>query len=282
MTKRSKKALKSERESMASPALDALTATLPTAIGPFPGTTWPTTTGPFPETSRPSGIPRFRSRQCCLRLSPPVWSHDPELAKAQVVMLLLDDSGSMFRPETDQEGLRYIAAESVVDLLRRIGVSSLGVVHWGSSCPRDLVLRPTTPNDVRQIDKALRMPESSLGGTNLAIALQFAQSVAQKDVPNLKPNYLVITDGLESVGQSLEDALAELPSRSVRVLLIDRAGQCDAATERAWRSLPLGTFLRLTTSDPDDWSWSAAVALFSDVTGSYPELADPSARKYLR
>ena len=281
MARASKKALKNEQHNQTSPTFNALTAKLLTATGPFPGTAWPTT-GPFPETARPSGIPRFRSRQRCLRLSPPVGSHDLSLTKGQVVMLLLDDSGSMFRSETDQEGLRYIAAESVVDLLRRVGVSSLGVIHWGSSCPQDLLLRPTPPNDVRQIDKALRMPESSLGGTNLAVALQFAQSVVQNDVPDLKPNYLVITDGLESLGQSLKEALAELPSRSVRVLLIDRAVQCDAATERAWRSLPLGAFFRLATSDPDDWSWSAAVALFSGVSASYPELPDPSQREYLR
>jgi hypothetical protein len=253
-----------------SPTLSTLTAKLPTATGPFLGTT------------RPMGSPSFRSRRRCLRLSIPVWAGDLELIKGQVVMLLLDDSGSMFRPKTDLEGLRYIAAESVVDLLRRMGVASLGIVHWGSYCPEDLLLRPTTPSDIRRVDKELRMPESSLGGTNLAAALQFAQSVVQQDAPNLAPDYLVITDGLESLGERLEDALANLPPRCVRLLLVDRTGQCDAATERAWRDLPLGAFIRLDASDPDDWAWAAAVALFSDVGTSYPELPDLAAREYLR
>jgi hypothetical protein len=205
-----------------------------------------------------------------------------ELIRGQVVMLLIDDSGSMFRPEADREGLRYIAAESVVNVLRRIGVSALGIVHWGSFCPADLLLRPTTPGDIRRVDIALRMPESSLGGTDLSAALRFAHAIAREDAPDLQPNYLVITDGLESLGRPLEDALAELPSRSVRLLLVDRAGQCDAYTEQAWRNLPLGAFLRLDTSDPDDWAWAAAVALFSNIGPSYPRLPDPSAREYLR
>lgn len=253
-----------------SPALCVLTATLPSATGPFLGTT------------RPVIAPRFRRRQRCLRLSIPAKAEDLELIEGQVVMLLLDDSGSMFQPEADREGLRYIAAESVVDLLRRMGVSALGVVHWGSRCPADLLLRPTTPGDIRSVDMALRMPESSLGGTDLSFALRFAHSVVQEDVPNLLPNYLVITDGLESLGGPLEDALAELPPRSVRLLLVDRAGQCDASTEQAWRNLPLSAFLRLDASDPDDWAWAAAIALFAGIGTSYPELPDPSAREYLR
>ena len=253
-----------------SPVLGALTAQLPTATGPFLGAI------------RPAGVPSFRSRRHCVRLSIPVGARTLELARGQVVMLLLDDSGSMFRPETDLEGLRYTAAESVVDLLRRIGVSSLGIVHWGSSCPEDLLLRPTTPNDVRRVDKALRMPESSLGGTNLAAALQFAQSVVQEDTPNLAPDYLVITDGLESLGKRLEDALADLPPRCVRLLLVDRAGRCDIAAERAWRNLPLGAFIRLDADDSDDWAWAAAVALFSEIETPYPELPHLTAREYLR
>src|SRR5205807_2223690 len=121
--------------------------------------------------------------------------------------------------------------------------SALGIVHWGSFCPADLLLRPTTPGDIRRVDIALRMPESSLGGTYLSAALRFAHSVAQEDVPNLSPNYLVITDGLESLGRPLEDALAELPPLSVRLLLVDRAGQCDPYTEQAWRDLPLSAFV---------------------------------------
>lgn len=247
-----------------------LTATLPKASGPFPGFV------------RPAVAPKFRRRQRCLRLSIPDRTEDLELIRGWLVMLLVDDSGSMFRPEADQEGLRYIAAESVVDLLRRIGVSALGVVHWGGFCPSDLLLRPTTPEDIRRLDLALRVPESSLGGTDLPSALRFAQSVAQEDVPELSPNYLVITDGLESVGKPLEEALAELPPRSVRLLLVDRAGQCDANTDQAWQNLPLGAFVRLDASDPDHWAWASAVALFANLGTPYPGLPDLSARGYLR
>src|SRR5260370_38484367 len=114
---------------MMSPALGALTAKLPTATGPFLGTT------------RPAGVPSFRRRRRCLRLSIPVWAGDLELTRGQEVMLLLDDSGSMFRPETDLGGLRYIAAESVVDLLRRIGVTTLGIIHLGRSSTEYLMHR---------------------------------------------------------------------------------------------------------------------------------------------
>lgn len=247
-----------------------LTSTLPKASGPFPGST------------RPAVAPRFRRRQRCLRLPVPGRTEDLESIRGWLVMLLLDDSGSMFRPEADQEGLRYVAAESVVNLLRRIGVSALGVVHWGSFCPADLLLRPTTPADIRGIDLALRMPQSSLGGTDLPSALRFAHSVAQEDVPHLVPNYLVITDGVESIGKRLHDAIARLPPRSVRLLLVDRAGNCDPNTEQAWRALPLTAFVRLDATDPDDWAWSAAVALFANLRTPYPSLPAVSAREYLR
>jgi hypothetical protein len=248
---------------------DALSARLPGATGPFPGAT------------RPATALKFRRRQRCVSLSIPS-GVDLAPVRGQVVMLLIDDSGSIFRPEADLEGLRYIAAESVVNLLRRMGVSAVGVVHWGSYCPADLLLRPTTPRDVRRVDMALRMPASSLGGTDLSMALRFAHFVAQEDTPELTPNYLVITDGLESLGRSLENTLAKLPPRSVRVILVDRAGKCDDRMEQRWRNLPLSAFLRLDASDPDDWAWATAVALFSDIGITYPELPDPSAREYLR
>jgi hypothetical protein len=250
-------------------ALSALTAKLPTATGPFPGTI------------RPAAAVKFRRRQRCLQLPAPL-GIDLSLFSSQVVMLLIDDSGSMYQPDADREGLRYIAAESVVNLLRRIEVSALGIAHWGSYCPADLLLRPTAPQDVRRIDLALRMPESSLGGTELSATLRFVHSIVHEDVPDLAPNYLVITDGLESVGRSLENTLAELPPRSVRLLLVDRAGRCDAQLEQRWRNLSLGAFIRLDADDPDDWAWAAAVALFSDLGIKYPVLSDKSARKYLR
>jgi von Willebrand factor type A domain len=196
-------------------------------------------------------------------------------------MLLIDDSGSMFRPEADQDGLRYAAAASVVDLLRRLDVAALGVLHWGSYCPADLLLRPTTPQNVRGTDMALRMPSSPLGGTDLSGALRMAHSVTQEDVPHLQPNYLVITDGLESLGRSLQNAVTQLPDRSVRVLLVDRAGKCDSYSEQRWRQLSLGAFLRLVASDPDDWAWAAAVALFAGIGTAYPAIPDLSDRKYL-
>ena len=249
---------------------DALTATLPTGTGPFPGL------------ARPAIAPSFRRRQHCLRLPMPAADEELDLIRNQVIMLLLDDSGSMFHPEADQEGIRYIAAESVVSLLRQIGVLALGIIHWGSFCPADLLLRPTTPRDIRRVDIALRMPKSSLGGTNLPRALRFAHSIVQEDVPNLAPSYLVITDGLESIGRPLEEALAELPPRSVRLLLVDRAERCEGPIEQQWRKLPLGAFIRLNASDPDDWAWAAGIALFSDLKTPYPELPDPTKRKYLR
>lgn len=250
-------------------AFRVLTAKLPSATGPSLGT------------PRPTMAVVFRRRQRCLQLPIPAEIDLPAI-RSQVVMLLIDDSGSMFRPEADQGGLRYVAAESVVDLLRRIDVSALGIVHWGSYCPADLLLRPTTPHDIRGIDIALRMPTSSLGGTDLSGALRFAHSIAGEDAPNLTPNYLVITDGLESVGRPLESTLAKLPPASVRVLLVDRAKKCDAQMEQQWRSLPLSAFLRLDTDDPDDWAWKAAVALFSNIGVTYPSLPDTSSREYFR
>jgi hypothetical protein len=254
---------------MAAAAFPMLTAKLPSA------------TGPSLSVVRHTAAPKFRRRQRCVQLPIPT-GIDLTSVSGQVVMLLIDDSGSMFHPEADRQGLRYIAAESVVNLLRRIDVPALGIVHWGSYCPADLLLRPTTPHDIRRLDIALRMPPSPLGGTDLSEALRFAHSVAQEDMPGLVPNYLVITDGLESVGRRLENELSELPPRSVRVLLVDRAGKCGNRVEQQWRDLPLSIFLRLDTDDPDDWAWAAAVAVFANMTIKYPELPHPSSRKYLR
>ena len=247
---------------------EPLTADLPVATGPFPGVT------------RRQTAFTFRKRRRCIQLPLPNGVDLTSLA-GQAVMLLIDDSGSMFMPGADKDGLRYTAAASVADLLRRLDVAALGVVHWGSYCPADLTLRPTTPMNVRGVDMALRAPASPLGGTNLSAALQYAHAVAQLDVPHLMPNYLVITDGLESVGRSLEKTLAILPSRSVRVLLVDRAKKCDHHTEQRWRSLPLSAFLRLDANDPDEWAWAAAVALFANLQTAYPHLPGQTQRKYL-
>lgn len=246
----------------------SLTANLPVATGPFQGSV------------RPPTAFTFRKRRRCLRL--PIFDGmDVTSVKGQAVMLLIDDSGSMFRPEADLGGLRYTAAASVADLLRRLDVAAMGILHWGSYCPADLLLRPTTPMNVRSVDMALRMPASPLGGTDLAAALRHAHSVAQQDVPHLLPSYLVITDGLESLGRSLEKTLAVLPPRSVRVLLVDRAGRCDRYMEQRWRELPLSSFIRLDANDPDEWAWASAVALFANLQTAYPELPEPSQRRYL-
>ena len=154
----------------------------------------------------------------------------------------MDDSGSMYGTWGDPTGVRYAAARSVLEFLRRCGAGQLGVIHWGSTAPEELALPPTDVRKGRgQILKALRIPPT-LGGNNLGAALRLAAKWSCTLT-------VVITDGMEDFSLDLRRPIGALPEASIHVLLIDRSRGCGPEFEAQWRSLPLGSFVRLDDSD---------------------------------
>lgn len=160
------------------------------------------------------------------------------------VWFVMDDSGSMYANWGDPTGIRYAAALSLLRLMREAGGGRAGVVHWGSSAPAALVVGPLSTRRRKPLTTSLSVPAVTLGGNDLPAALHRTSAHAARDRMLL---VYVITDGIEAVTDATHNAVATLPPDSVHLLLVDRAHQCDAAMEAAWRTVAFGSFTRLGT-----------------------------------
>jgi hypothetical protein len=199
-----------------------------------------------------------------LRLPLPIGWESSRISEVDLI-LAPDDSGSMYGPGGDEHGIRRAVALSQVGLLRRGPRGSrVGVAHWGSEAPAERALGLTDPrrHPLRVRRKLAIGP--SLGGTNLAAGLARSRELLGGSGPGRLPVVLVLTDGLQDPDASVEQELAELPERSVHILLIDPQNYCTAELEQAWQALPFGSFTRLDL-DNTALSWQAAEILANTV-----------------
>lgn len=160
-----------------------------------------------------------------------------------VMIAAIDDSGSTYGFHgTDPRGVRYAAAHSVIDWMRRHGGGHAGVIHWGTDAPARFALAPVPVNrKARQLRRALgRRPQ--LGGTIPATALHRAADLLPPLGPGDVPAILLITDGLER-GPGMGEALAAVPPGSVHLVTV---GDCPDQ-EDDWHELPLASATRLTS-----------------------------------
>lgn len=188
-------------------------------------------------------------------------------------LFLMDDSGSMYGQWGDATGIRYAAAQSLTNLMRRSGGGRVGVVHWGSDAPEAQLL-PLT--DIRRhskaISRALQVPPT-LGGNNLPRALDRAHQLLAIERPSAVPVVFVLTDGCEDLSADLTTPLQRLPESCVHVLLVDRSNGCGPALEDEWNRLPLGSFRRLDHLRTDHLAFQLARVL-ADAIGL--EITEPS------
>lgn len=168
-----------------------------------------------------------------------------QLVEALVILFLVDDSGSMYGTWGDGSGVRYAAARSLVDLVRRHAKDArAGVVHWGTDVGDVLPPVPVRRGG-RQLQHALRIPPS-LGGNNLPAALARAAGLLPAATAGSEvPLVFVLTDGCEPITPAMHAALGALPPGCVHIALVDRSNALDPFSEAAWRALPLGSFTRL-------------------------------------
>lgn len=186
--------------------------------------------------------------------TPPNWMS--ELLHALDVVLAVDDSGSEYG--LDPTGVRYAAALSAVNLLRRRDDTRVGVVHWGSAAPPELRLPLTPVSKHRRIETALTIPEHGLGGTNVAAGLAAAANLLTHRRRDARPVVAVLTDGLEQVGPVAARQIDRLPAGCVHVILVDPANTCSADLEAGWRALGLGSFTRLDQVSTEPMAWQIA------------------------
>lgn len=191
------------------------------------------------------------------------------------LMVLIDDSGSMYGMQGDPLGVRRAAALSVVALLAkgsdsRRGAARVGVVHFGSSAPLELALPLTDVRERRIVERAMHLPPP-LGGTNVGAALARVHDLLSAEVRRL-PIVVVVTDGIEAVGAEVARELSRLPMGAVHVVLVDHSGGCDAVLEACWRSLSLGSFERLNVLDVAQMAWQIANVVTRAVGLSLPPL----------
>ena len=176
-------------------------------------------------------------------------------------MFLIDDSGSMYGTFGDPTGIRRAAALSVMSLLaaatpRRLAGARIGVVHFGSTAPEELIL-PLT--DVRRrlvLERALDLP-LSLGATNVAAALNRGREILTESTDRL-PLVVIVTDGIEFVGDEVAFEINTLPPGVVHVVLVDHCHGCDSELEEYWSRLALGSFVRLDVLDTARMAGQAA------------------------
>lgn len=166
-----------------------------------------------------------------------------QLVATLLLLLLIDDSGSMYGRYGDDAGIRYAAARSLLDLVARHGRARAGVVHWGSHVG-EVVSPVDVRRDRRQLHQALRIPPT-LGGNDLPTALRRAANLLPAALTDQVPLVFVLTDGCEPITTAMHDAVVALPPGAVHVALIDRSHALDSASEAAWRTLALGSFTRL-------------------------------------
>lgn len=223
-------------------------------------------------------LPRVRRRPPSakpVRLQLPHGLVGGESRKADLVFLP-DDSGSMYGTWGDEQGVRYAAALSVIDLMRRIGGGRAAVVHWGTEAPADQVLPLTNVRlGMGRLRKALQIPPT-LGGNNFPAALDRAAEVLEGSDRQRLQLVFGVTDGIEYLSPGINASLARLPAGSVHVLLVDRSGGCNEELERQWRALPLGSFTRLDVLDTTRMAWQIADVTAAALGLSMPELKPPT------
>ena len=180
-----------------------------------------------------------------------------------VVIFAIDGSGSVpGAGGTDPHGVRNAACLSVIDLMRRHGGGRAGVVHWGQTAPTDLALAPTSVHRAR-LRRMLTM-QPTLGGTNPAVALARVHGLIRALPPSRTLAVLMLTDG-QDLGSGLEEELAQLPARSVHLLLVDPSGDC-CGQEATWRALPWGSFTRLENlRDPGHVAWESGAVVAHSI-----------------
>jgi len=195
-------------------------------------------------------VPRATYVRPVVLVPPPGW----EQAGVQDfdVIFLIDDSGSMYGFGGDNDAKRRACALSVVQLMAKGGGGRVGVVHWGSSAPEELVLPLTPVSARRRIEQALEIPPT-LGGTRLCSGLE--RALGMIETPERHVLVLVITDGLECPAENHARLVACLPPGSVHLLILDIGGGCTVTLEAAWQHVGLGSFTRLPHAD------NAALAL---------------------
>lgn len=197
-----------------------------------------------------------------------------QLVDNLVVVFTIDGSGSVHGPGgTDPYGVRNAACLSVVDLMRRHGGGRAGVVHWGSTAPADLALRPVAVHRA-QLRRALSL-QPRLGGTNPAVALARVRDLIPVPRPGQTPVVLMLTDG-QNLGNGLAQELALLPPGCIHLLLVDPSGDC-YGQEAAWRALPWGSFTRLENlRDPRRVAWESGAVLARSIGLELPGSPPPS------
>ena len=165
------------------------------------------------------------------------------------VVLIVDDSGSMYARITDLSGRRYAAAQSFVNLQRTAGEGKLWVIHWGHTVPDSLVAGPLEVKRDRKAIKAALAAPPTLGGNDLPLALRKARAVTKPEPEDDSFIYIVLSDGVEAVTDETRAAISALPADSVHLVLVDVAGWCAPAMEAAWRTAGFASVNRLKTFD---------------------------------
>jgi hypothetical protein len=179
------------------------------------------------------------------------------------VIFAIDDSASVHGPGgTDPGGVRNAACLSVTDLMQRYGGGRAGVVHWGDTAPASLALAPM-PVQRGRLRRRLRL-QPVLGGTQPAVALARVRKLVQGTSSGRTLAVLLLTDG-QDLGGGLEQALAQLPARSVHLILVDPSGDC-WGQEATWRELPWGSFTRLEgLSDRRRLAWESGAIIARSI-----------------
>jgi hypothetical protein len=179
------------------------------------------------------------------------------------VVFAIDDSGSVHGPAgTDPTGARNAACLSVVDLMQRHGGGRAGVVHWGDTAPASCALAPVSVYRGR-LQRVLRI-QPRLGATQPAVALARVHKLIQGTGSGRTLAVLLLTDG-QDLGGGLEQALGQLPARSVHLILVDPSGDC-WGQEAAWQELPWGSFTRLENlSDRKRLAWETGAIIARSI-----------------
>jgi hypothetical protein len=189
------------------------------------------------------------------------------------VIFAIDDSGSVHGPDgTDPWGTRNAACLSIIELMGRHGGGRAGVVHWGNTAPASMALAPM-PVHRGRLRQALRL-QPVLGGTQPAVALTRVRKLIQGASSGRTLAVLLLTDG-QDLGTGLEQALGQLPARSVHLILVDPSGDC-WGQELAWRELPWGSFTRLESlSDRKRMAWESGAVIARTIGLKLPNRVGP-------
>lgn len=193
------------------------------------------------------------------------------------VIFAIDDSGSVHGPGgTDPWGTRNAACLSVIDLMHRQGGGRAGVVHWGNTAPASMALRPM-PVHRGRLRRGLRF-QPVLGGTQPAVALTRVRKLIQGTGSGRTLAVLLLTDG-QDLGTGLEQALGQLPARSVHLILVDPSGDC-WGQEATWRELRWGSVTRLENlSDRRRLAWESGAVIACSIGLKLPRRASGHTRQ---